>query len=647
MKNIRLLTGIIFLLFTFLVTGQQTWVSFTSDEPQSPEIRIIEQSLSGLQLEIEIPGMYVSQVEANGTVFQQLELLKWQTTSDIGKPELPMINEIIGIPANKKIRVITLETSTVTLENYLIYPFQTPEKDVTGGKSTEFIIDQDFYNKNISYPDINIYVDKPGIWRDVKISGLHLIPFNYNPAQKTLEVITHIKLEIEFHGRDNEVMLNRSKEITNMFFRMYSSSILNFESLGYTKRNRDNSDIKYLIITNTNPLNTIQPLVEWKNRQGFRVEVRIMEPGFNTSEDFKDYISQLYNSDNLEYVLMVGDAYPNGGNTGDPDDVPMYWWQPSGEDGSYSDTWYVCMDGPDDHYADLAIGRLVYDDLAELDLQIQKTLDHYQNPDVSTNWAENSILVAHKENYPSKYTQCKNEIETYNYSLQIPIFEECYGGAGASNQDIIDFVNNTCCGIFNYRGHGSATAFTGWCNFGDFTAAHIAQFTNNDRLFVVFDVCCDNMNIVAFNGDCLCESFMKSPVAAVAINGAIIPSYTIPNHDYDKEMYKAVFDEGIYNIGYVTNFANVVVLNNHGTMGRSNARTYLWLGDAAVEPWTVQPTDLTVTHEPQIFLNLDEFTVTVQGTNGPIEGARVCITNEDMSLYALAFTDASGVAVVQ
>jgi hypothetical protein len=135
---------------------------------------------------------------------------------------------------------------------------------------------------------------------------------------------------------------------------------------------------------------------------------------------------------------------------------------------------------------------------------------------------------------------------------------------------------------------------------------------------------------------------MKSPVAAIAANGAIIPSYTIPNHDYDKEMYKAVFEEGIYNIGNITNFANITVLNNHGTIGRSNVRTYLWLGDASLEPWTLQPADLIVDHMPTLFLGTDEFTVEVENASGPVEGARVCLSNDDLSVYAYGFTDASG-----
>ncbi len=634
------------LLVSIWTFGQAKWVGFTSENPEVPQINVLEQNESFVILDIYVPGVFVNEIEAEGKTFQQVEIFAWQTTQEIGKPALPLLHEIIGIPSERNVKVNILETEKIELENYHIFPFQTPSKDIKGGQPEGFDYNEGFYAKNLNYPENNALMSKPGIWRDVKISGMHLIPFSYNPSTKKLIAFKHIKVKIEFYGIDTETNVFRDKTVSPVFYKMYGSKIKNFESMGFMKGTRSSDDIKYLVITNTNTLSTIQPLVDWKNQQGFKVEVRTMESGFNIPEDFKDYISDLYDSDGLEYVLMVGDAYPNGGNTGDPDDVPMYWWDPAGEDPSYSDSWYTCMDGPDDHYADLAIGRFTYDNLDELELQIEKTLDHYKNPDASTNWAENTILVAHKENYPSKYTQCKDEIKTYSYPLQTPIFEECYGGAGATNDDIINYINANSCGIFNYRGHGSATEFWEWCNSGSFTAAHVAQFTNEDRLFVLFDVCCDNMDIVAHPGDCLCETFMKSPVASVAINGAIIPSYTVPNHDYDKEMYKAVFEEGISNIGYVTNFANVTVLNVHGTIGRSNVRTYLWLGDASLEPWTLQPENLTVTHEPILFLGMDEFTLNVEGTDGPVEDARVCIMNEDMSIYSVAFTDASGDATI-
>lgn len=629
-----------------LLTAQLTWTGIGSDQPTGPVVRVEKQDAQGAILTFDFAGFFESQVIEDGEVFQRLQVLENRTSKDIGKPELPMVSELVGIPGHLGARIKSVETETVTLAGYHVYPFQTPTVDIPGGHVTRFVINRSFYTRDQFYPSESVTLEKPGIWRDVKVAGLHLVPFRHNPVTGELVFITRFRIEIDFVQDPTLPVLSRSQALTPSFYRMYESAVVNFSHLGYSMTFTASDDIKYLVITNTNPLSSIQPLVDWKYRQGFRVEVKTMESGFSTPQEFKDYIKDLYDNEGLEYVLMVGDAYPNGGNGGGPDDVPMYWWAPSGEDPSYSDSWYTCMDGPDDHYADLAIGRFTYDNLTELELQIQKTLDHYLNPDDATNWAENSILIAHKEDYPGKYTQCCEEIRTFPYALQIPIFEPAYGGAGYSNQQVVDYVNANSCGILNYRGHGSATEFWQWCNYGSFTATHVAQLTNANRLFVVFDVCCDNMDIVAYNGNCLCETFMKSPVASVAINGAIIPSYTIPNHDYDKELYKGVFNEGIYNIGYVSNFANVTVLNNHGTIGRSNVRTYLWLGDASLEPWTLQPAPLTVTHDPQLFLGVSTFDVTVLGGGNPLENARVCVSNDDGTVYGVAFSNAAGLAQV-
>jgi PKD repeat protein len=633
-------------VLSFSTMAQKTWVGFTSDIPGTPQVLVEEQDQLKVILDVTISGMYVAEYTQEGRTFQRLELIEDRTTKDIGKPELPMISELIGIPGNQLVRVNILEKETIKLSNYLVYPFQTPTTDNPGGQNKPFVLNQKFYSLSNTYPVNQVYMDQPGIWRDVKIAGLHVVPFNYHTSSKELEVITHLRLEIEFYDTDPNFAFNPNKKVNPNFFKMYQAQILNFQSLGYTLNPKSNDDIKYLIITNTEALGSIQPLVDWKNQQGFRVEVKTLQTGFITPQNFKDYITQLYNNDGLEYILMVGDAYPNGGNPPGTNDVPMYYWAPGGEDASYSDSWYTCMNGPDDHYADIAIGRIVYDNLAELDLQIQKTIDHYFNPDATTNWAENTILIAHMEEYPGKYTQCCEEIRTFPYSLQVPIFQQAYGGAGYTNAQVVNYVNANSCGIFNYRGHGSSTELWEWSPSGSFTAQHVNQLTNQDRLFVFFDVCCDNMDIVAYSGNCLCESFMKSPVASVAANGAIIPSYTIPNHDYDKEMYKAVFEEGIYNIGYVTNFANITVLVVHGDLGRSNVRTYLWLGDASIEPWTLQPANLTVTHDAQLFLGLSNFTVNVLGTGGPLENAMVCVSNEDQTVYGVAYTDASGNAEI-
>ena len=643
----KLLSLVVLVIAVFSVFAQKSWVPFTSQQPEQAAITILNSDRAGLTLEVNVPGMFTEMVTQENMTFQRLTLIEEHTTQQVGLPELPMLHQVIGIPGNQKVSFRVVEMETQKLTGYTVYPFQTPTTDNAGGHNHPFTIDRTFYTKNFDYPANNAFMDQPGIWRDIKVTGLHVTPFTYNPVTKELTVITLMKVEVDFSGTD-DMVFNPRMNLTPKFYNMYQTAIPNFDDLGYTETLREEVGIKYLIITNAEALPAIQPLIDWKNKMGHRVEVRLKEAGFNTPQNFKDYITQLYNSDGLEYVLMVGDAYPNGGSGTGPNLVPMFYWAPSSEDPSYSDSWYTCLGGPDDHYADLAIGRFVYDanQLNELEMQISKTMTHYLTPDVSDNWAENTILIAHQEEYPGKYTLCCEQIRTYPYSVQTPIFETAYGGAGATNQDVINFVNGTGTGIFNYRGHGSTTELWEWGASGSFTATHVNQLNNANKLFVFFDVCCDNMDIVAYSGECLCESFMKHPNASVAVNGAIIPSYTIPNHDYDKEMYKAVFDENITNVGYVTNFANVTVLNVHGNLGRSNVRTYLWLGDASLEPWTKQPSNLTVNHDDQIFLGISEYSVTVLGQGGAAENAMVCVSNEDGSVYGVAYTDATGVATV-
>jgi PKD repeat protein len=644
-----------FMLFTFLLLAavglyaQKSWVPFTSNEPAQTTVVVQQNDRAGMTIAITVPGMYRQQITEGEMVFDQLSLTASATTMEVGLPELPRLSQVIGIPGNQKVSFKIIDQETKTIEGYNVYPFQTPTTDNPGGHDHPFVMDQNFYNQNRIFPGVNVQMDAPQVWRDVKLTNLHVTPFSYNPSTQAIEVITHMVIAIEFEGIDNSMNFNPRMQLSPKFYNMYKAAIPNFETLGYTMSLRETPGIKYLVITNEQAVDAIQPLVDWKNQMGHRVEVRTIEPGFSTPQEFKTYITGLYETDGLEYVLMVGDAYPNGGSGGGPNIVPMYYWNPGG-DASYSDSWYTCLDGPADHYADLAIGRFVYDNnkIYELETQIQKTMTHYLTPDMSSNWGENTILVANKEEYPGKYTLCCNQIASYNYSVQTPIFEKAYGGEGYSNSQVVEFVNASGSGIFNYRGHGSATELWNWTNSGptSFTKAQVSQLNNVDQLFVFFDVCCDNMDIVAFNGECLCESFMKHPTASVAVNGAIIPSYTIPNHDYDKDMYKAIFDENITNIGYITNYANLTVLGVHGELGKSNVRTYLWLGDASIEPWTKQVGTLTVSHDTQLFLGMSEFTVTISGNGGSVENAMVCVSNEDQSIYAVGYADASGVAVI-
>ncbi|MEZ5081892.1 MAG: C25 family peptidase propeptide domain-containing protein [Bacteroidales bacterium] len=61
--------------------------------------------------------------------------------------------------------------------------------------------DQQFYNQSKNYPGRQVYMDGSGIWRDVKVASLHVVPFNYNAVDKQLEVLTSIRIEVTLWDR--------------------------------------------------------------------------------------------------------------------------------------------------------------------------------------------------------------------------------------------------------------------------------------------------------------------------------------------------------------------------------------------------------------------------------------------------------------
>ena len=187
MKKLNIL---IFLLSLFLVQSafaQNNWISFNGAEPGFPVVSVEQQDMNGLLIDITIPGMFSENIMKDGVTYQSLSFEAWQTLHQVGLPELPVISEIIALPADKLVKVKVLEKETVMLENMLVYPWQTPSKDILGGQYGGFDIDEDFYAQDNKFPASMANANAPGIWRDVKVAGLHICPFQYQAASQQLE----------------------------------------------------------------------------------------------------------------------------------------------------------------------------------------------------------------------------------------------------------------------------------------------------------------------------------------------------------------------------------------------------------------------------------------------------------------------------
>jgi len=639
------------------------------------DVKVSQLAGGNIIVDIRVKAVRMAQVSAGGEQFKTFTISGYKSTSQVGKPELPVIRELlaVGDEATVQASIIAGSYQTYTLDGFRVLPVQPPMVD--GADRPEFVIDDAFYKQQGFYPSSLIELEGPSVWRDLTVVNLHVNPVAYNPATGRLRVYKHIKILVE-----SSPNAGAGKKVSPRLANMYRRRIRNYDALGIDEvlptLNEPaalgpaqsgeppiqaagipyDTSVKLLAIRHTDCAAwlTLYPLLDWHRRCGLPW-VLVSESGALTADDVKATITSYYNSHpELEYVLLVGDIdyipwKQNWDGDAWPNDLP-------------GDHWYACITGGDspDLYADVAVGRLPAKSDAELQQMVTKILDYAKNPPPG-GWANTALLVAHKESAPYKYQQCSEQIRTDTYNVDPFYFWTAYGASTAAQGD--DAVNADVIGameagvhIVNYRGHGGKGA-TGsnpgppygqywgsdWNTSGEeFTIAEANSANNGGKLPVVFSISCTNAWLDG-DDEVLGEAFVKDDQGAVAFLGATRPSYTTPNHDFDKSLFDAIGNQGIYNIGWILNTADANLIATYGeaSYAADNIKMYLWLGDPALELWTYAPIGLDVTHPAQVATGVMTVTVRDEYSN-LVPDALVCL--DGCGVYTTKYTDAAGQA---
>ena len=582
-RGFELITGLFFLFTIFCLmlviflepasANQITkqWISLDSRMPEGskPIVMCTGMDANGLNIEVHIPGYWREKIRIGSDVYDRITVSDLRTTMEIGSPELPLIHTLIAIPEGAKLSFESKVSSSIHIKNYFIYPFQPLlRENETPGR---FMFNKTVYQQTEPFPKQVIGLSEPVWWRDLHIAEITIAPLQFIPATDELQVISEIKVRVNFVGNRAEKFW--PDRVSSRLEKLYRQMIINYEYLHLPAENeKDNPGIDYLIIANPDLVGStrLADLIAFHEGEGKTVSLATTNDTGTTSTSIKNYITAIYQSSNppdLDYVLFVGDV----------DVIPIASW-----DSYPSDSWYSCLQG-DDLFPEIGIGRIPAENISSLDHAIDKILA-YANRDDQSAWTQRALLVAHKEGYPGKYTQCAESIRTADYILEPPIFDTVYGGEGGTNNDVIAAINEGR-NIVNYRGHGSETTWDGWSSGGlSFNNNMASNLLNGDKTPVVFSVACLN-GAIQESGTTLSEAFFFAQYGAVAFLGATQPSYTEPNHDFDRFLFKSIFNKGILPISDILMDANqeLSMLWGVGTIADDNIKMYLWLGDPAMK----------------------------------------------------------------
>ncbi len=623
------------LLFAFVYHQGQQWVSIHSDNPAGAEKELLSSNVMHSQVKFTLKGYFTSNVETPRGTAQIISLGEASPVLLKGAPDLPKMTASVIIPDQAGMQARVISSSYTEYENIEIAPSK--------GNFTRNINPADVpytygrqYQEDRFFPEKLTELRTPYIIRDHRGQTIVCYAFQYNPVQKALRVYDEIIVEIYQASEEGINPLQNVQEsgaVEEEFSKIYKQHFLNTEAGRYDPVEEQG---KILIISHADFMAAMDPYIDWKIKTGRNTEIVDVASIGNNSNDIKTYIANYYNDNGLAYVLLVGDANQV---------------TPSYSNGD-SDVDYSYIVG-NDHYPDIFVGRFSAENVAQVETQVQRTLDYEQAPYQDTDWFSVNIGIASDEgpgdDNEYDYEHIRNiqtDLTSFTYTASRELFDGSQGGldepGNPSPQMVGDEVNDGS-SVMNYTGHGSTYS---WGSSG-FSNNDVDNLTNNGMLPFIWSVACVNGNFVG--NTCFAEAWLRAenngePSGAVATMMSTINQSWNPPMEGQDEMNDILVESYTDNIKRTfagISFNGCMQMNDeYGSGGDEMTDTWTCFGDPSLMVRTAMPAEMTVTYNNSIFLGSTQLSVSCDA-----EGALVALTG-DGEILGTAYVE-GGIANIQ
>ncbi|MCA9734513.1 hypothetical protein KC799_20435, partial [candidate division KSB1 bacterium] len=381
----------------------------------------------------------------------------------------------------------------------------------------------------------------------------------------------------------------------------------------------------YIIVAHKKFIPFLDPLVTWRENQGYRVYVADVQDIFNTFSggihtpdairDFLKYAYENWQSPHIKYVLLAGDGhygfFKNRYNE-TPDYVPTYMAFTSSWGLTSSDNYFAQITG-DDILPEIAIGRFPCNTEEELQAMVSKTLNYEQNPDegvwrsvINLSVGDDASFEEHAEELNDNYIP-----EAYRVKRIYTREGSRYYGDTAV---LVDLFNNGSL-LMNFQGHGGGAVFF---DSQLFLLEDVASLKNAGRLPVLFSWSCFIGYFDNPHGTSLGEALAREPEhGTVAGFGAAGRAWLFGDRYFNNILYEHLFAEKSQPLGEIIRRAKIDLFTRYGQ--RDLVLIYNLLGDPALK---IQfPTDtllISAQNSPVTTEKKIDVTVPVPGSSGTL-----------------------------
>ena len=355
------------------------------------------------------------------------------------------------------------------------------------------------------------------------------------------------------------------------------------------KANKNGAD--YLLITTSEFLPAVEPLVQLRRRQGLRVKAVSLEQIYNefnaglaepkAIKQFLKYAYENWYPPAPTEVFLVGDAnlrYKDSKNN----KVPTYL-SPSWDGLTPDDSWYVSIDG-NDNLPDMFIGRIPGDSAETVTELVNKIIRFEESNQPNP---RKVLLVADSDqDFEDSQEELINTLPV-NFGVD-RVYLRSYLGLdqeGLTKEDKIDLATqdiitsmNQGIMVSSYVGHGVVNQWSG--SKGLFKPTDLQGVTNEEQLFFAFMLTCINGYFIGSNY-ALAEEFILAKGGGAI--GAFAPSnlsYLWEDAILAKEAFSSLFEQDTRRLGALTTQAKIAAYGR-GTSA-DVIKTFTLFGDPAV-----------------------------------------------------------------
>ena len=262
-----------------------------------------------------------------------------------------------------------------------------------------------------------------------------------------------------------------------------------------------------------------------------------------TNEDIKAFIAGWYDPARECYVLLVGDS-EEGAPPVTAGTIPH--WLGAGFHSSVTDLPYACLDGGDDWYPDLYLGRFSVDTVAELQALVDKTLcveaGNFSDPDYVKRAA---FLACDSTSAGGEETHdwvIENYFDPAGYEST-----RIYASQGGDTPEIAAAINNGSM-FATYLGH---SGYGGWWD-PTFDSDDVLALTNDGLYGLVTSFSCGTARFDWAYGECFGEVWTRKANGGSAFYLATTDLLFTPWDSVqrlEKYFFESFFVDDIWEVG--------------------------------------------------------------------------------------------------